>query len=613
MRNKLVLFSIVSIVIAALLLMPILFVSRIAYAGDSVVYINNIDILSEPIEGVSFDEDTNTLTLNNYVNNAMRGYIIPNDDNFAGIAGIYLGQVTTIKLIGKSSITLEDGENACVGIFSPHSLTFCGDGELSISVGKTKAKANFGIFANNITFTETAKVNALVRVGDNGSEGIHSEGIVTINGAKVSSIVSTATGLNATRLEVKSGSINIDAGKGTGIAVAKLIVTGGGVNIVGNTIIDANEINVDSKAVIVNKDPEGIDWTQDDIKYPLGIGFPIKLDAVDPICEVEGNIECYCIPELDRYFSDEDCTLELDKKDVFIKALEHDYGKVTYTWNGSKCTASRTCLKCTHVEQETIESVYSVLKEPTCITTGVCQYEATFINTEFDTSSQQNPIPAKGHNYKPWVDEVDSTLEQEGIFGHQHCISCNRNFDKNDKEMLSIVKPKKVLSSESSNKLVSISADGGVDSFLIVEASELSIDDPSIVNALKTSKKYDKEVFYAFDVSLKDDGVEVQPNGKISITINMASQMEGKQFVLVHIHEGKVEEIKYSIDDGKITFEVDKLSGFAFVDLPIDVLPVWAICLIIGLSLAIIIAAIIIIEVTPRGLKEEEFSLTDKE
>jgi len=589
--------------------------NQIAYADNTpIVYVGNVDVVNENVEGVSFDSATKTLTLNNYVNNSMNGYAIPGDDNFTGLAGIYLGQVSTINLVGKSSITLENGNNACVGVFSTHSITFGGNGELDITVGKTKQKANFGIYANNISFIDTAIVNIMVTVGEAGSEGIHSDGKVTISGARiVSNTGISATGLSANQLVLNSGSLFVDANKGTGISVGSLKISGGAINAKGSTVIEANNLDTGT-ATIINKDPEGIDWTQNDVKYPLGIGFPVKMNASDASCEEDGNIECYTIKELDRYFSDSACTVELDKEDVIIEAPGHSFGTISYIWNGTKCIAKRTCTKCEYVEQETADSVYSVVVEPKCVEEGVGQYKATFTNEDFVEQIQENPIPATGHTYETWVEEIDSTLEKEGTFGYQHCTVCNKNFDRNDKELTSLIKPKKVAKLENSNGLVFVSKDGGIDSFLTISAREIDVTDESIANVLKTSKKYNNEIYYALDISLLNEGVEIQPNGNIKVSIKIPDELKNKEFVLVHIYDNQISQLDFSIlDNDVLWFETSHFSEFVFIEPPVETLPVWAVVLILVISLVVIAAMVLIIELTPRPVKEEEFKLEIKE
>ena len=61
---------------------------------------------------------------------------------------------------------------------------------------------------------------------------------------------------------------------------------------------------------------------------------------------------------------------------------EHVYGEVTYTWDGDKCTATRTCA-CEDSETETVTGVYVKDADASCAENEKGHYEATFENTVF--------------------------------------------------------------------------------------------------------------------------------------------------------------------------------------------------------------------------------------
>lgn len=90
-------------------------------------------------------------------------------------------------------------------------------------------------------------------------------------------------------------------------------------------------------------------------------------------------------------------------------------------------------------------------------------------------------------------------------------------------------------------------------------------------NALKNSiSNYDR-VFRVYDVTLNENGANVQPNGFITLKMEVPKELRNTKFRLYHIHtndsgEKVVSEINYnSVDEnGYITFQVDSLSEFAF-------------------------------------------------
>lgn len=90
-------------------------------------------------------------------------------------------------------------------------------------------------------------------------------------------------------------------------------------------------------------------------------------------------------------------------------------------------------------------------------------------------------------------------------------------------------------------------------------------------NLLKNSiSNYDR-VFRVYDVTLNEGGTNVQPNGFITLKMEVPKELRNTKFRLYHIHtnnsgEKVVSEIDYnSVDEnGYITFQVDSLSEFAF-------------------------------------------------
>ncbi len=76
-------------------------------------------------------------------------------------------------------------------------------------------------------------------------------------------------------------------------------------------------------------------------------------------------------------------------------------------------------------------------KAPNCFEYGWDDY-ATCLRCDYTTYKE---IPALGHCYGEWIDEVPPTCVDEGIFGHYTCIACLLDFDKEDNYLPSIVIP----------------------------------------------------------------------------------------------------------------------------------------------------------------------------
>ncbi len=80
------------------------------------------------------------------------------------------------------------------------------------------------------------------------------------------------------------------------------------------------------------------------------------------------------------------------------EALGHDFSAPTYNFNAdySQCTATRICQRVnTHVETETVDTVYGVEAQPTYTAVGTGRYTATFENSAFETQTHDVDIPVK--------------------------------------------------------------------------------------------------------------------------------------------------------------------------------------------------------------------------
>ena len=104
----------------------------------------------------------------------------------------------------------------------------------------------------------------------------------------------------------------------------------------------------------------------------------------------------------------------MQTKDVTLPATGHDWGKTEYTWtsikDGYSCTAKRVCKKDdTHVETETVTASCSVVTEPTCLTTGLGKYQASFEADWAEDVYKDVSLAALGHMYGDWVSNGDGT------------------------------------------------------------------------------------------------------------------------------------------------------------------------------------------------------------
>lgn len=90
---------------------------------------------------------------------------------------------------------------------------------------------------------------------------------------------------------------------------------------------------------------------------------------------------------------------------------EHTWGAPTYVWSVdySQCTATRVCQNDnTHLETETVNSIYEEIRAATVGIEGLGRYTATFVNTAFTT--QTYDVEIIYHGELPVLSEDEKTL-----------------------------------------------------------------------------------------------------------------------------------------------------------------------------------------------------------
>ncbi len=96
--------------------------------------------------------------------------------------------------------------------------------------------------------------------------------------------------------------------------------------------------------------------------------------------------------------------------------------------------------------------------------------------------------------------------------------------------------------------------------FIFVPVPVANITNPNIVLSI------DESISSAFNISLKSNGVEIQPNGLIKIHLPIPTKDLGKAVKVFHIKDdGSVEEISATIVDGNAVFETDHFSDYIIV------------------------------------------------
>ena len=154
-----------------------------------------------------------------------------------------------------------------------------------------------------------------------------------------------------------------------------------------------------------------------------------KTDAVEAVCEQEGNYTYWTCSKCGKYFSDEDGKTEIDENDWVIDALNHDYGEPVWDWTEyTSATATFTCKNDknkTHVEIKNAE-ITDETNRTQCTVEVVYTATVLFNNEEY-TDVKTNA--SGSHTFGEWIEEP-ATCVEDGIKGHFHCEVCGKDFDE---------------------------------------------------------------------------------------------------------------------------------------------------------------------------------------
>ena len=109
-------------------------------------------------------------------------------------------------------------------------------------------------------------------------------------------------------------------------------------------------------------------------------------------------------------------------------------------------------------------------------------------------------------------------------------------------------------------------------SSLVCNEIKAETEDAKEVLSVIADEEYDKEAnVYIYDIHVTKDGVKVQPDGKVKVTLPVPN-IEVDKYLVFHImDDDSVEKLSATVADGKITFEVSSFSRFVFIE---DVEPV---------------------------------------
>ena len=124
----------------------------------------------------------------------------------------------------------------------------------------------------------------------------------------------------------------------------------------------------------------------------------------------------------------------------------HDWGEPVYTWSeeSRSVSAKRICkTDSTHIEEETIGVIESVLQQATCRQKGEKRLTSKpFTNPAFSTQTKDIVLDYGPHYFGEWIPTQKPTEEQEGVQGHKDCLVCHRHFDQEGNEIQDLSIPK---------------------------------------------------------------------------------------------------------------------------------------------------------------------------
>lgn len=194
------------------------------------------------------------------------------------------------------------------------------------------------------------------------------------------------------------------------------------------TVCGLSSEGTEDEATFFSGNVRGHDW--DDPSYtwtPVSDGFMCAATKVCRTCHTDVSeiatvtyavtTEPTCLHEGTGTYTatfSADFGFPVQTKDATLPATGHDWGKTEYTWTSTKdgysCTAKHVCRNDgTHAETETAVATYFVATEPTCLTTGLGRYQASFEADWAEDAFKDVPLAALEHMYGDWVSNGDGT------------------------------------------------------------------------------------------------------------------------------------------------------------------------------------------------------------
>lgn len=412
------------------------------------------ELTGEMPENVSYNKETNVLTLNNF-------YLEDDSDEFNGISASEMGDDFTIRLEGENTFDVLL-THPYYGLINSGwgNLTIEGPGTLNLSnVSFVGILCKGDLTIDNCTINITGDpIQGGYFYGISGSTYDETETLINESQINISNVMPSGSQAANAGIDVQDGNLSVQNsqidiqlknGNIFGLAAGQTDEYGGRLTI-GNSTVECmtstdmlnagNRYNhniyfyemtdPDSLYYYVQDGDSFIQKSFDEAfefeKYMRGrydsnygstviSSIPLKeycshewdggKDTIAPSCENEGEKEYTCTK----------CN---ETKIETISALGHEW-KEWKTVKEATCTEDgvriRTCSRCNDTDTEPIPQLghdfeVKIVKEPTCTESGIQEK----ICSRCDLVIENESIPATGHDYE-WIVEKEATFHDDGL------------------------------------------------------------------------------------------------------------------------------------------------------------------------------------------------------
>lgn len=253
---------------------------------------------------------------------------------------------------------------------------------------------------------------------------------------------------------------------------------------------------------------------------------------------------------------------------------------------------------------------------PTCSEAGRKGYKDCLLcHKHFDADGEEIAeltiaIDENAHSYGEWHEMIAPTCSEAGTKGYKDCLLCHKYFDADGEEITELTvaidenahsfgewtvtkestldefgEKKRICAHNEAHEetvqipkrvaqLVKPDGNGGADEVIITIPDGFAPDIELVVTEISQdnfdryqdiAKAANGEIGLVYDVTLKSNGVSVQPDGTLTIKLRIPQNLKGKTFKLFHLHDGEATDMEYTVEGDYAVVSTDTLSEFVFV------------------------------------------------